>query len=162
MINTERLELIPLTARQLGLWVDEPETLENELNCRHMPAEDFFRDIIRMQIVKAENDPQNEVYHSFWWIVRKSDRVAVGSCGFKNVPGDKGEVEIGYGLTKEYEGAGYMTEAIKAFCDWALARPEVSCVIAETEADNPKSENVLKRVGFVLERQDETNWWRLS
>lgn len=54
-----------------------------------------------------------------------------------------------------------MTEAIKAFCDWALTQEEVNQMIAETECDNPKSENVLKRVGFIVYKQNDTTWWRL-
>ena len=57
-------------------------------------------------------------------------------------------------------GSGYMTEAIKAFCECTMARKEVTNVIAETETNNPKSENVLKRVGFVSYEQNETKWWR--
>ena len=84
----------------------------------------------------------------------------MGSCDFKDVPNENGEVEIGYGLGKECEGAGYMTEAIKAFCECAMAQKEVMQVIAETDINNPKSENVLKRVGFALHKQSETKWWR--
>jgi RimJ/RimL family protein N-acetyltransferase len=56
---------------------------------------------------------------------------------------------------------GYMTEAIRAFCEWALAQNNITHVIAETEPDNPKSENILKRIGFTVYEQGDTTWWRL-
>lgn len=163
MLKTERLELIPLTARQLKLWLEDVITLEDELNCKYRAEflEGFFLDIVRGQLVKTENDAANYLYHSFWFIVRKADRIVVGSCDFKSVPDENHEVEIGYGLGKEFEGAGYMTEAIKEFCKWALTQETITHVIAETENDNPKSENVLKRVGFTLYKQNKTTWWRL-
>ena len=162
MIETERLCLIPLTAGQLRLWLEDVQTLENELNCtyRAEPLEGLFKNIVSGQLDKTGNDADNYLFHSFWFIVRKTDRVVVGSCDFKDVPNENGEVEIGYGLGKEYEGAGYMTEAIKAFCEWAMARKEISQVVAETETNNPKSENVLKRAGFTLYEQNDSKWWR--
>ena len=163
MIDTERLTLIPLTARQLKLWLDNQEVLEDELKCKYFaePLDGVFRDIVQGQIVKSETDASNYIYHSFWWIIRKDDGNVVGSCGFKNVPNENCEVEIGYGLGKEFEGFGFMTEAVEALCSWGLKQNKVRYIIAETEKDNPKSENVLKRVGFVMYEQRDTNWWKL-
>ena len=48
------------------------------------------------------------MWHSFFFIIRREDRVVVGSADFKDVPNKDGEVEIGYGLGKEYEHNGYM------------------------------------------------------
>jgi RimJ/RimL family protein N-acetyltransferase len=162
-IETDPLELVPLTARQLGLWLEDLGALEGELNCSYAaePVEGFFREIVRGQMVEAENDPDNYLYHTFWLIIRKDDRVVVGSCGFKDVPNENGEVEIGYGLGAEFEGVGYMTEAVGALCEWGLRQENVDCVIAETEKGNLKSENVLRRAGFVLFGQNDNNWWRL-
>lgn len=168
MIETKRLNLIPLTISQLKLWTDDLGILEKELNVKYRaePTDGFFGDIIRGQAIKAEKDAENYIYYSFWWIVRKDDRVAMGSCGFKNIPDENGEVEIGYGLAKkEYEGRGFMAEAIKALCRWALAQKDVKRIIAETDKGNLKSENVLKRVGFAAykHKHDDNGatWWRL-
>jgi RimJ/RimL family protein N-acetyltransferase len=164
MLETERLYIIPLTARQLKLWLDDIKALENELDCKYCgePLEGHFHDILRGQLAKTENDAENYIYHSFWFIIHKADCVVVGSCAFKDAPDENHEVEIGYGLGKEFEGMGYMTEAMRAFCKWALDQKDIVHVVAETKKDNPKSENVLKRVGFTLSKQNETNWWRLQ
>jgi RimJ/RimL family protein N-acetyltransferase len=163
MLETERLELMPLTARHLKLWLSDTQALENELNCKYRgePVEGFFRDIVTGQLEKTQNDAENYLFHSFWFIIRKTDRVVVGSCDFKDVPDKNHEAEIGYGLGKEFEGNGYMTEAIRVFCEWALAQSNINHVIAETEKDNPKSENVLKRIGFEVYTETDTLWWRI-
>jgi RimJ/RimL family protein N-acetyltransferase len=162
-LQTDRLELIPLTARQLRLWLDDLRALEAELSCayRGEPLDDFFGKIVRKQIEKTEQHPERWLYHTVWLILRKSDRVVVGSCDLKGPPDANSEVEVGYGLGEECQGSGYMTEAIRALCGWALGQDEVAHVIAETEPGNVKSENVLRRVGFALYQQGETNWWRL-
>ncbi len=163
MLETKRLELIPLSAKQLKLWLEDTKALEAELNCTYCgePLEGFFRHIVQGQIAKTEQDEANYLYHSFWLILRKADRIVVGACDFKDVPNECQEVEIGYGLGRDFEGAGYMTEAIESLCAWALRQESIQSVIAETEGNNPKSENVLKRLGFKPYKQAETNWWRL-
>ncbi|MHC1772080.1 MAG: GNAT family N-acetyltransferase [Flexilinea sp.] len=162
MIETERLVLIPLTGRQLKLWIENTSDLEKELNCSYCaePLEGFFEEIVKGQLAVTEKDEANYLYHSFWFLVRKSDRIVVGSADFKDVPSSDREVEIGYGLGKEFEHNGYMTEAVKAMCQWALEQETISHVIAETEADGFSSQRILERCGFKQYRQGETLWWR--
>ncbi|QQO07748.1 GNAT family N-acetyltransferase [Breznakiella homolactica] len=124
--------------------------------------EGFFLDIVKGQLGKVRDDRDNYLWHSFWFLIRKSDRVAVGSADFKDVPGQNSEVEIGYGLGKEFEGRGYMTEAVKSMCAWALEQPGVHQVIAETDSIGEASHGVLRRCGFTVDRRGETWWWRLS
>ena len=164
MIETERLHLVPLTAAQMRLWTEDIPALEACMDCRYEaePIEGVFLDIIRGQAEKTAADTANWLYHTFWFLVRKADRVVVGSADFKNVPNDRGEVEIGYGLGEAFEHSGYMTECVKAMCRWGLRQPGVSHIIAETEPNNPASEAVLRRCGFELYRQTETKWWRLA
>ena len=163
-IETKRLELIPLTWDQLKLWCYDIKSLEKELNCIYKaePMEGIFFEIVKGQYEITKNDPQNYLYHTFFFIVRKEDRVVVGSADFKDVPNDKGEIEIGYGLGKEFEHNGYMTEAAEALCKWGLGQDKVTKIIAETEADNIKSHKVLERLGFKKYKSDETLLWELS
>jgi RimJ/RimL family protein N-acetyltransferase len=162
-IETDRLRLIPLTARQLRLWVEDTASLELELNCRYCAEamDGIFLDIVKGQLDITEKDAANYLYHTFWFLIRKTDGVAVGSACFKDIPNESNEVEIGYGLGKRFEHSGYMSEAVQAMCSWALAQDNVSHVIAETDIDSPQSHNVLKRCGFAQYKQGETLWWRL-
>ena len=72
------------------------------------------------------------------------------------MPNENGEVEIGYGLGKAYRRNGYMTEAIKAMCEWALKQTGVSAVIAQTDFDGFASQKVLERCGFKKYSEAET------
>lgn len=163
-LDTERLELIPMTASQLRLWADNLPALEKELSLQYRgePLEGWFLGIIKKQVEITENDPADYVWHSFWLIMRKADRVAVGSADFKAPPDSTGEVEIGYGLSPGFEHHGYMTETVKAMCQWALKQEGVASVIAETETNNLASQHILKRCGFVEEKRAETVWWKLK
>ena len=161
--ETERLLLIPLTASQLNLWLNDLPSLEKELNCSYQaePMVGFFREIVAGQHKIVLQNKDDYIWHSFWFIIRKSDRVVVGSIDFKSTPNDAGEVEIGYGLGKEFEHQGYMTETVKAMCTWAKKQAHVTHIIAETEIDNLPSQRILTRCGFVSTKRDETIWWKL-
>lgn len=163
MLQTERLELIPLTAKQLKLLIEDITALEAELNCHYQaePLEGFFLEIVKGQLAITEQDPTNFMWHSFWLIIRKNDRIVVGSADFKDIPNRNNEVEIGYGLGKKFEHNGYMTEATKGICDWALSQKGVSNIIAETDLDGFASQRILQRCGFKEYARGETCWWKL-
>ncbi|GAA0077656.1 GNAT family N-acetyltransferase [Clostridium sp. CTA-5] len=162
-IQTERLEIIPLTLNQLKLWIEDIPALERELDCSYKaePMEGFFLEIVKNQYEITLKDPNNYLWHSFFFLIRKYDRVVVGSADFKDIPNENGEVEIGYGLGKEFEHNGYMTEAAKAMCNWALKQNGVTNVIAETDLEGLASQKILERCGFENYKQGETLWWRL-
>jgi len=163
-LETERLFLKLLTLSQLKLWVNNILTLEVELNCKcnKEPIEGFFLNIINNQIKIIENDPVNYVYHSFWFIIRKEDKRVLGSIDYKNIPNEKKEVEIGYGLEKQFEHNGYMTEAVSAFCKMSFKDEKIETIVAETEVENIASYKVLERCGFKKYKEERTHWWRLK
>lgn len=162
-LETERLLLVPLDARQLRLWIEDVHALEQELGCvyRAEPLTGEFLDIVQGQLETVERDEANTLFHTFWFFIRKEDGAVVGSADFKNVPDQNGEVEIGYGLGEKYRGNGYMTEGVAAMCHWALHEAGVKHVIAETERDNLPSQRVLERCGFRQYWQGNTLWWKL-
>lgn len=162
-LETKRLELVPLLPYQLRLWVEDIPALERGLRCSYQsePMEGVFLEIVKNQLAVTEKNRNDYLWHSFWFLIRKTDRVVVGSADFKDVPNTKREVEIGYGLGKEFERKGYMTEAVQAMCRWAMEQEKVSHVIAETDIDGFASQRLLQRCGFVEENRGETIWWRL-
>ena len=162
ILKTERLELVPLRPYQLRLWVEDIPNLEKDLKCSYQaePMEGIFLEIVKGQLEKTEKNPDDYLWHSFWFLIRNSDRVVVGSADFKDIPNTRQEVEIGYGLGNEFEHKGYMTEAVKAMCGWAFSQEGVRRVTAETDKQGTASQRVLIRCGFVRYRQEETLWWK--
>ena len=162
-IETERLNIVALTPEQLELLVNCTSELERELKCVYQAEkiEGTFKNILSGQIKKTKDEGINYLWHTFWLMIRKKDGIVVGTIDFKDVPNDNGEVEIGYGLGKDHEHHGYMTEAVFAMCNWARKKGNVNRIIAETELNNSASENVLRRCGFVKHFSGVTTWWRL-
>ena len=56
-------------------------------------------------------------------------------------------------MTPKYEGYGYMSEALTTMLNYGKEN-DVIKVIADTNVDNIKSQNVLLRCGFVLDKKD--------
>ena len=52
----------------------------------------------RQQASAAAAASTNYMWHSFWLLMRRSDRSIVGSAVWKGAPDASGQVEIGYGL----------------------------------------------------------------
>lgn len=161
-LETERLRIVALKPAQLALWVDDLSRLENELQCSYQaePMTGMFKKIVQGQLNSTQNHQAQYLWHSFWFIIRKTDRVVVGSADFKDVPNTQGEVEIGYGLGRAFEHNGYMTEAVSAMCDWACRQDGVQHIIAETEVDGLASQRILQRCGFIEYARNDTVWWR--
>ena len=93
-------------------------------------------------------DPEEYLWAIPWEMILKSNQTPIGDLCFKGTP-KKGTVELGYGLEKEYEGQGLMTEAVGAMLDWAFAQENVYAVEAETAPDNLASQRILEKHKFT-------------
>lgn len=163
MLETIRLTLIPLDARQLRLWYHDLAALERELACtyRAEPPEGPFLVIIKEQIETINKDPDNWLWHTFWLLRDKKNGIVVGAVSFRKTCCR--EVEIGYAAGNYYRKKGYITEAVGVMSKWALDQPGITAVTAETETWNLDSHSVLGRCGFEKYGDDtgDTFWWRL-
>ena len=160
-IETSRLRVFPLPLAQLRLWAEDLPALERSLGYayRGVPVEKALGDARRL--LAAAEEAGESPYRTVWMLVQREEGVIIGSAGFKGGPDEKGEVEIRYAMGKDYRRRGYMTEAVKAICCWALEQPEVAHITAETDLVSYPSQRILERLGFQKDREEETLWWRL-
>ena len=80
-------------------------------------------------------------------IVRQSDQVVVGGCGFKDAPAG-GSVEIGYAVSPQCRKQGIATAAVRALLQKAFASAEVQEVRAEIDLSNIASTRVVQKLDF--------------
>jgi RimJ/RimL family protein N-acetyltransferase len=71
----------------------------------------------------------------------------VGVCSFKSRPVNE-RVEIAYFTFPEYEGRGIATEMASRLIAMTTARPDVSCVAAQTMPARDASHRILEKLGF--------------
>lgn len=60
--------------------------------------------------------------------------------------------EIGYNLGKKYWTKGYATEAMKKVIEFAISQLKLSQIVGRYAKENPASGSVMKKLGFVYEK----------
>lgn len=68
-------------------------------------------------------------------------------------------MEIGYVLARAAWARGFMTEAVRAVVEWALAQPSIHRVWAVCDIENVASAHVLEKAG--MEREGTLRRWIL-
>ena len=110
----------------------------------------------------ARSDPKDHVWFTYWLILRGTE-CGIGLVGFKGVPNERGEVEIGYGLPPKYEGQGYMTEAVRSLVGWAFSQRDCTVIAPSTAKTNLASQRVLEKVGVKVYKETAgKRFWRLG
>ncbi|MBN1964624.1 MAG: GNAT family N-acetyltransferase [Anaerolineae bacterium] len=167
VIQTQRLRLMALSFAQLALCLSDLARLEQELSLPVSRAviTEIVQRAIRMKLDKmTQADPHAHAWYTYWLIVIVDKKHGAGLAGFKGVPDHAGEVEIGYGMAPEFQGHGYMTEAVRAMITWAFESPDCRVVIApNTLRTNIGSNRVLEKAGFhIYQETSEAFYWRID
>jgi RimJ/RimL family protein N-acetyltransferase len=64
---------------------------------------------------------------NMYYIVLRTPRTVIGTCGLKGPPDQNGCVELGYSVAREFHGSGLATEAVQQLIGAAFAgAPEKS------------------------------------
>ncbi|WP_025682155.1 GNAT family N-acetyltransferase [Paenibacillus maysiensis] len=79
-----------------------------------------------------------------------SDRL-IGDCAIHTIGAEPRIVELGFTLAPEYQGKGYMHEALCALLDYVFGSLNKHKMIAFTDVRNTKSIQLLERLGMRLE-----------
>ena len=115
------------------------------------------RRAITLKITKMKNARQDELlWITYWLSVVRADKFGAGLLGFKGQPNEYGEVEIGYGIDKRYEGQGFTYEASVALLRWAFEHPACKAVYTrKTLKNNLGSIRIQSKLGMTLFEESE-------
>jgi uncharacterized repeat protein (TIGR04076 family) len=164
-VETERLQLIPLSLKQMQLLLDNYQGLEAALGLpqTEQTLARRLRPVISHNISFVKNDPESHIWYTYWVMVLKAEQRLIGGCGFKGPADERNQVEIGYGTDDAFRNRGFMSEAVAGMVAWALSQPGVCSVRAETANTNVASMRVLQKVGFAPFRAtDRYIYWRID
>ena len=160
VIRTRRLDLIPLTAAQLELYLTAPEQLEGELRVPVSrtnltpPVERAIRAKLELM---ASLDPALHPWLTYWLVVVTSVPYGAGLIGFKGAPDASGEVEVGYGIDPAYGRKGYTTEALQRLIAWAFGDPACLAVVARgVDPANWASLRVAAKAGLTVYEESDS------
>ena len=165
MIETERFRIQPLTYDQLVKYLQLDGSLETELNLNKTSRSisPDLKEALEQTILPAVADlNKNYLFSTLWTIISKTENKMVGDLCFVGEPNADGEIEIGYGTYEEFQGRGFMTEALGGMIVWVKEQSGVKAIIASTDKSNVASYSVLIKNNFIKTGESETLFkWRL-
>ncbi|GLC29988.1 GNAT family N-acetyltransferase [Clostridium omnivorum] len=161
-IHTERLILIPVTL-EITKSLLEHSTKEIEklgIKTDEKWPTDGTMDILPI-INKTLDKYKVPSGFEFWMIVNKDNMLVIGDIGFHGKPNEKGEVEIGYGLSENARRMGFGFEALKAIMSWLNYQDNVKTIKADCLISNIASARILEKVGMKeISRDQELIYWK--
>jgi [ribosomal protein S5]-alanine N-acetyltransferase len=162
-IVTQRLILVPYTREMIaGILAADYTLLYNEgLHLAKGWPDAVALDTMPRIAKNLEKVPAPTGFET-WMLVKKEGMQIIGDAGFKGVPNEEGVVDIGYGIIKEQQKKGYVTEAAQALVNWAFAQPCVKLITAKCLHANAASANILEKLQLKeTTRDDLFIYWAL-
>lgn len=86
-----------------------------------------------------------------WGITIKGNPKIIGIIGHYKIQPENHRSEIGYMMLPEFNGKGYMSEAIKVVLAYGFDQLNLHSIEAVIDPDNVASEKILQKIGFVKE-----------
>ena len=147
-LETERLDLRQLTPEDTDFIFRH---FSNPLVFQYLldepPVTEFAQaeEIVQFYLGKDGNS------YNRWLMVRKTDQQPIGTCGFHKWNKRFYRAEIGYDLSPDFWGQGYMTEALKAVISHGFAHMKLNRIEALVAIENDRSTSLLKKLSFQQE-----------
>lgn len=157
-LHTDRLTLTPLSPDQFALYLQNPALLEADMGlCPSGQAINASeRQSLEWHYWMGIENPDMFLWYTCWQILLTAEHRRIGYACFQGPPAaPEHMVEFGYRIHFPYRRNGYMTEAARKLCFWALAQSNVKGIFAQTELGNYPSEGVLKHCGMKLEHTED-------
>ena len=85
-----------------------------------------------------------------WGLVLKASGAFVGTCGLEAAP-EHARAELGYVLSREHWGRGFMPEAVRRVIRYCFERMDLNRVEARCIAENKASSRVMEKAGMSYE-----------
>jgi len=144
-IETQRLRLVPLELPCAAAMVNG----HRPLGARW--ADGYPTDATLVAagfVVTAEAEGRPLGPWGVYQIVRLSDEVVIGDCGFLGPPDHHGWVHAGFGVSDPQHDGPLAVEAFGALVQWARAQPGCTRVMADAACTNLVAIRVMEGAGM--------------
>ena len=92
-----------------------------------------------------------------WMIYNKDTKQNIGSICYWNFNSETKTAEIGYELTYEFQGKGFMQEALSKVINFGFNKLNLQIIEAFTDKNNKPSINALLKYNFIQNSEFELN-----
>ncbi len=149
LLETERLILRNIDLKDLDTFLEyrnDPtvakyQSWEPTLN--RMQVSDFIKNLQAQKI--GEPGKWNQIV----WILKKN-MVHIGDCALK-VQEDNMQAELGFTLSRNYQGKGYAYEAMGALINYVFEKLNLHRIFSTTDCKNSSAIKLLKNLGMRKE-----------
>ena len=93
-----------------------------------------------------------------WGLALRDSNTVIGTTTLFNLNLDNGRAELGYAMSHEHWGKGYMNEALKALVSHAFEAMDLRRLEADVDPRNAASIRVLEKLGFQREGFLRERW----
>ena len=131
------------------------EEFQNDFINKYLYDEEPMTDIGQADdLVEFYNikEPRNQ---NRWVLINKLENKRMGTCGFHLWDRKENKVELGFELMQQYNGKGYMTEAVEAIIEFARIKMKVNKIIAIVYIENSSCKKLLEKFGFKIVGKEE-------
>jgi len=104
-VITNRLRLVPLNEEQLQLAITDFNALEGSLNLLVTDKNIGEREeaVYKIRLKDMQDNLDHYKWYTPWMLVDKQLNRIIGAIMIKNYPDDKGEVLIGYAMSRRFQ-----------------------------------------------------------
>jgi RimJ/RimL family protein N-acetyltransferase len=144
-IETQRLRLVPLRLPDAAAMVNG----HRPIGARW--ADGYPTDgtlVAAGFVVTAEAEGRPLGAWGVYQIVRRSDEVVIGDCGFLGPPDHHGWVHAGFGVTDPQREGTLAVEAFAGLLAWAKEQPDCTRVLADAACTNLVAIRVMEDAGM--------------
>ena len=154
VLATERLMLRQAAESDVRALVDFFE--RNRAHLTHWepprPLDFYTEDFWRRQVALHRRVGENGSALMLFMFEKGAANRIVGQISITGVMRGPAQMAfLGYALDAECEGKGYMHEALRASIDHAFRALNLHRLMANFQPNNVRSNNVLRKLGFVVE-----------
>lgn len=156
ILESERLRFRKLTNE------DAPEILKLRGNPEIMKfiprplLTDIDGALAHIKIINDNIDKNTDIN---WAVTEKNNDKCIGIMGFYRTQPEHFRTELGYMISTEHSGKGYVTEAVNTLLNFAFNQLNFHSIEAVIDSRHIASERVLIKNGFVKEAHFKENFY---
>ncbi len=168
MIDNDRVALLALETPRLRLRTFQDADLDAFIAYRSDPEVARYQgwtapySRIQGQAFIAEMKQKPLTIPGAWYqlaLVSKADSTLIGDCAFHILADDARQAEIGFTLSRSFQGQGFATEAVTRLLDYLFGDLQFHRVTAICAVENLASARLLERIGMRREGRFVENIW---
>lgn len=149
MLETERLILLKPNENDRDVIF---EILSCPKQTKYLPNEaPYSQTQQKAYLDKRITHWENNGFGTFIICLKDNPRIKLGFVGAEYAP-NPSYVDIRFGITKEFEGKGFVKEAARALVIWFFDHTEHEKLYGVSMVDNVGSKAVLKKLGMTPEK----------